>query len=161
SSPPREDRRHGAARDRVDDRRARRGDARRRRGAAVRVRGQAARRDPRAPPRARRGDRAGRVKVSLRPVVAEDLEAFYEQQADPESVRLAAVPARDRAAHFPHWEKALADESSLVRTIDVDGENAGHIVSFLRDGVGEREVGYWLARSHWGRGVATEALTQF
>jgi RimJ/RimL family protein N-acetyltransferase len=101
------------------------------------------------------------VKVSLRPVAAEDLEAFYEQQADPESVRLAAVPARDRAAHFPHWEKALADENTLARTIDVDGENAGHIVSFLRDGVGEREVGYWLARSHWGRGVATEALTQF
>ncbi len=101
------------------------------------------------------------MKVSLRPVVADDLEAFYEQQADPESVRLAAVPARDREAHFPHWEKSLADESSLVRTIDVDGENVGHIVSFLRDGVGEREVGYWIARSHWGRGVATEALNQF
>jgi RimJ/RimL family protein N-acetyltransferase len=101
------------------------------------------------------------VKVSLRPVVAEDLEAFYEQQADPESVRLAAVPARDRAAHFPHWEKALADENTLARTIAVDGENAGHIVSFLRDGVGDREVGYWLGRSHWGRGVATQALTQF
>jgi RimJ/RimL family protein N-acetyltransferase len=101
------------------------------------------------------------VNVSLRPVVAADLKAFYEQQADPESVRLAAVAARDRAAHFPHWEKALADENTLVRTIDVDGENAGHIVSFLRDGVGDREVGYWLARSYWGRGVATEALTQF
>jgi RimJ/RimL family protein N-acetyltransferase len=101
------------------------------------------------------------VNVSLRRVVAEDLEAFYEQQADPESARLAAVPSRDREAHFPHWEKALADEHTVVRTIDVDGENAGHIVSFLRDGVGDVEVGYWLARSHWGRGVATEALTQF
>ena len=101
------------------------------------------------------------MKVSLRPVVAADVEAFYEQQADPESVQLAAVPARDRAAHFPHWEKALADENNLVRTIDVDGENAGHIVAFLRDGVGDVEVGYWLARSYWGRGVATEALKQF
>ena len=101
------------------------------------------------------------MKISLRPVVAADVEAFYEQQADPESVQLAAVPARDRAAHFPHWEKALADENNLVRTIDVDGENAGHIVGFLRDGVGDVEVGYWLARSYWGRGVATEALKQF
>jgi len=101
------------------------------------------------------------VKVSLRTVVAADVQAFYEQQADPESVQLAAVPARDRAAHFPHWEKALADENNLVRTIEVDGENAGHIVGFLRDGVGDVEVGYWLARSYWGRGVATEALKQF
>ena len=45
-------RRHGAGRDRVDDRAARGGDARRGRGAAVRVRGQAARRDPRAAARA-------------------------------------------------------------------------------------------------------------
>ena len=53
--PPREARRHGARRDRVDDRRARGGDARRRRGAAVRVRGAAARRDPGAAARAGRG----------------------------------------------------------------------------------------------------------
>ncbi len=52
-----EARRHGAARDRVDDRRARGGDADRGRGAALRVRGQAARRDPRPPARARRGRR--------------------------------------------------------------------------------------------------------
>ena len=101
------------------------------------------------------------MTVRLRPVVEADLEAFYEQQADPESVRLAAVPARSRDEHFPHWRKVLADENTLARTIGVDGANAGHIVSFLRDGVGEREVGYWLARSHWGRGIATEALAQF
>jgi RimJ/RimL family protein N-acetyltransferase len=26
---------------------------------------------------------------------------------------------------------------------------------------GEREVGYWLGREFWGRGIATEALSQF
>ena len=52
--PAREEGRHGAGRDRVDDRRARGGDARRGRGAALRVRGEAARRDPRAAARARR-----------------------------------------------------------------------------------------------------------
>ena len=56
--PAREAHRHGARRDRVDDRRARGGDARRRRGAALRVRGAAARRDPRAAARARRGGEA-------------------------------------------------------------------------------------------------------
>jgi RimJ/RimL family protein N-acetyltransferase len=101
------------------------------------------------------------VTVRLRPVVESDLEAFYEQQADPESVEMARVPARDREAHFPHWREALAQDSNLARTIDVDGVNAGHIVSFLRDGAGDVEVGYWIARSQWGRGVASEALAQF
>ena len=101
------------------------------------------------------------MTVRLRPVVDADLEAFYEQQADPESVEMARVPPRDRSDHFPHWRAALANESTFVRTIEVDGECAGHVVGFLRDGVGDVEVGYWIARAQWGRGVASEALAQF
>jgi RimJ/RimL family protein N-acetyltransferase len=101
------------------------------------------------------------VTVSLRPVAEPDLEAFYEQQADPASVAMAAVPAREREDHFRHWREVLADGSANVRTIVVDGEVAGHVVSFLRDGVGDREVGYWIASSMWGRGVASAALALF
>jgi RimJ/RimL family protein N-acetyltransferase len=101
------------------------------------------------------------VTVSLRPVTGADFDAFYEQHADPVSVEMAAFPAREREDHHAHWRKVLADETALVRTIEVDGENAGHIVSFLRDGVGAREIGYWLDRSVWGRGVATTALAAF
>jgi RimJ/RimL family protein N-acetyltransferase len=100
------------------------------------------------------------VTVTLRPVVESDLEAFYEQQADPESIRMAALAARDRDTHFPHWRRVLEDETTLVRTIEVDGAVAGHVVSFLRDGVGDPEVGYWIAREFWGRGVASSALEQ-
>jgi RimJ/RimL family protein N-acetyltransferase len=101
------------------------------------------------------------VTVSLRPVEHSDLEAFYEQQADPVAVGMAAVPPRSHADHMKHWREVLADDSANVRTIVVDGDVAGHVVSFLRDGVGDREVGYWIARSHWGRGVATAALSAF
>jgi RimJ/RimL family protein N-acetyltransferase len=101
------------------------------------------------------------VTVSLRPVELSDLEAFYEQQADPASVEMAAVPARARDDHMNHWRVVLADETVNVRTIEVDGEIAGHVVSFLRDGRGDREVGYWIERSLWGRGVASAALTAF
>jgi RimJ/RimL family protein N-acetyltransferase len=101
------------------------------------------------------------VTVSLRPVEESDLEAFYEQQADPESVAMAAVPAREREDHLGHWREVLADESVCVRAIMVDGEVAGHVVSFVRDEGGEREVGYWIARSHWGRGVASAAVAAF
>jgi RimJ/RimL family protein N-acetyltransferase len=101
------------------------------------------------------------VNVSLRAVEPSDLEAFYDQQADPASVTMAAVPARARDDHFRHWEEVLADPTVNVRTIVADGEVAGHVVSFLRDGVGEREVGYWIASSLWGRGVASAALAAF
>ncbi len=100
------------------------------------------------------------MNVTLRPVVESDLEAFYEQQADPESVRMAALPARDREAHFPHWRRVLEEPTTLVRTIELDGAVAGHVVSFLRDGVGDPEVGYWIAREFWGRGVASSAVEQ-
>ena len=101
------------------------------------------------------------MTVRLREVRESDLEAHYEQQADPESIAMAAVPARNREDCFAHWHEVLADDTGLVRTIDVDGVVAGHICSFLRDGHEPREVGYWIARSHWGRGVATAALAQF
>jgi RimJ/RimL family protein N-acetyltransferase len=97
----------------------------------------------------------------LREVREADLEAHYEQQADAESAAMAATPVRDREAFFAHWRKVLADESTLVRTIDVDGVVAGHIVSFVREGQEEREIGYRIARSHWRRGVATAALAEF
>ena len=83
--------RHGAARDRVDDRRARGGDAGRRRGAALRVRGQAARRDPRAPARARRG-RRGLSSVRGRP----RRPAPREPPAGSEALRIPAAHRRDR-----------------------------------------------------------------
>lgn len=101
------------------------------------------------------------MTAELRPVADADLEAFYEHQADPEAVRMAALAPRERESHLAHWRTVLADATVLARTIAVDGAVAGHVVSFVRDGVGDREVGYWVAREHWGRGVATAALAAF
>jgi RimJ/RimL family protein N-acetyltransferase len=47
----------------------------------------------------------------------------------------------------------------LIRTIIADGEVAGNVLSFRRDG--RREVGYWLGRDYWGKGIATHALSAF
>ena len=47
--------------------------------------------------------------------------------------------------------------------IEVDGEAAGGIGLMLHTDV-ERlgaELGYWLARPHWGRGIMTEAVRAF
>ena len=101
--------------------------------------------------------------ITLRQVAPDDLPAFYAQQLDPDANYSAAFIRRDpgdRAAFDAHWAKLLADETILLRTIALpDGQIAGYLVSFMMDD--EREVGYWLGREFWGRGIATEALRQF
>jgi RimJ/RimL family protein N-acetyltransferase len=98
-------------------------------------------------------------RVELRRVVEDDLAVFYEHQADPVANALAMVPAREREAFLAHWTSILADPSTLIRTVLVDGRPAGNVMSFER--FGHREVGYWIGREHWGRGVATSALASF
>jgi RimJ/RimL family protein N-acetyltransferase len=41
----------------------------------------------------------------------------------------------------------------------LDGEVAGNVVAF--DYEGRREVGYWIGRTFWSKGVATGALRAF
>lgn len=97
--------------------------------------------------------------VTLRPVEQSDLEIFYEHQADAGSIAMAGVPGRDPDAHRAHWQQLLADETVHVRTVVARGNVAGSVLSFMRDEV--REVGYWLGREAWGRGVASRALQLF
>jgi RimJ/RimL family protein N-acetyltransferase len=97
--------------------------------------------------------------VVLRDVTEGDLAIFFEHQRDPVANRMADFPPRDRDAFRAHWTKILADESVTKKTILFDGRVAGNVVSFEQDG--EREVGYWIGREYWGRGVATKALSVF
>ena len=98
--------------------------------------------------------------VPLREVRSEDIPVFHEYQADPEASALAGVPSRDRDAYEAHWAKLRADPDVLLRTIVTeDGAVAGQLLSFPRDGI--REIGYWLGRPYWGRGIATAALAEF
>jgi RimJ/RimL family protein N-acetyltransferase len=95
--------------------------------------------------------------VVLRTVVASDLPGLFEHQFDPEANQMAAFPARDRETFMAHWERLLADPSNIVRAIDCDGRLAGNIG--IWGAPEERLVGYWIAREHWGKGIATAALT--
>lgn len=89
----------------------------------------------------------------------DDFETFFDQQADPDAAAMAAFPSRDRASFFTHWRKIVTDESVVTRTIDANGEVAGNIVSWTQDG--HREIGYWIGKAFWGKGIATDALRQF
>jgi RimJ/RimL family protein N-acetyltransferase len=98
------------------------------------------------------------INVTLREIRAEDLPTLFENQRDKEAVERAVVPARNREEFDAHWKKTLADPANLVRAIDAGGALAGFIGSWT--GGGERQVGYWLGRSFWGQGIATQALRQ-
>ena len=98
--------------------------------------------------------------ISLRPVSPEDLPIFYEQQLDPLACQMADFKSRAEEAFMAHWAKIMQDESGLLRTVlDEDGRVVGNMVSFLMEG--QREVGYWIGREYWGRGIATRALAAF
>ncbi|HMG05815.1 MAG TPA: GNAT family N-acetyltransferase [Chthoniobacterales bacterium] len=116
-----------------------------------------------------------KTKIQLRNVEVDDLPLFFGHQRDPIAVAMVAFSSRDRAAFDQHWAKLLADDSCLKKTIvvvsAVSAENdavsavsagnqvAGNIGSWTAEG--KREVGYWIDRAFWGRGVATEALSAF
>jgi RimJ/RimL family protein N-acetyltransferase len=99
----------------------------------------------------------------LRPLVLADAQALASHAND----RDVWLNLRDR---FPHpyslrdaEEYIAAVAARPVQTsfgIVVDGEAAGSVSLMLGHDV-ERtsaEIGYWLGRAFWGRGIATEAV---
>jgi len=97
--------------------------------------------------------------ILLRDVIESDLPILYEQQLDPEATAMAAFPARDREPFMAHSARIMADPSVIYKTILFDGRVAGSIVSW--EMAGEREVGYWLGKEFWGKGIATQALADY
>ncbi|MER7211499.1 GNAT family N-acetyltransferase [Streptosporangium sp. NPDC000239] len=98
--------------------------------------------------------------VRLRAVVESDLELFLEHEHDPETVRRSMFTPREREVFMRHWRtRVLGDPTVLVRTVTVDGEPAGNVVSWWAED--RRFIGYVLGRPFWGRGVGTEALSLF
>ena len=95
-------------------------------------------------------------EVQLRNVEDRDLEVFFDHQADPQAVEMAAFPARDKEQFAAHWAKVRADDANVLRTIVADGLVAGNIGSWQQDG--QQFLGYWVGREFWGRGVGTQAL---
>ena len=75
---------------------------------------------------------------------------------------MAAFTARDpadRDAFMAHWTRILGDETLTKQTILFNRDVAGNIVSFEQ--FGKPEVGYFIGKSYWGKGIATRALSQF
>ena len=89
----------------------------------------------------------------IRDATEADIPVFFEHQRDPEALDMAKMPARDEEAFTAHWQKILADDASMQKTILFEGEVAGNLLIFDRGG--KRLVGYWIGREFWGQGLAT------
>ena len=105
-------------------------------------------------------DQTGDVAdVALRDVTEADLPVLFAHQRDPDATRMAAFAARDRAAFDAHWRRILGDPGVTARAIVADGVLAGNIGAWGEPG--ERLVGYWIGKEHWGKGIASRALAAF
>ncbi len=102
------------------------------------------------------------AEIALRELEDADLDALFDQMRDPESVHMAAFTARDpndRAAFDAHIARIRSAPDTTVLAITRDGHFVGTIGSFTIEG--DREITYWIDRSAWGQGIATQALTLF
>ena len=97
--------------------------------------------------------------VRLRPVTRDDFPALYEHQIDPAACEMAAVRPRTPEDFETRWSENIADPTITARVIEADGKLVGSISCFEIEG--EKQVGYWIDRAHWGRGIATRALGLF
>jgi RimJ/RimL family protein N-acetyltransferase len=98
--------------------------------------------------------------VRLRDVAEDDLPIFFDHQRDPVANAMAAFAARDRASFMEHWmTKVIGDDTVTKKTILFEGRVVGNIVSWEMSG--QTLVGYWIGGDHWGRGIASRALSLF
>ena len=94
---------------------------------------------------------------SLRPTTLADLPSLFELHLDPDSNKMAGTKPHTEERFRAIWDKILSDPHHEARVILDNGEIVGTINCFKKDN--QDEVGYWIDRRHWGRGLATQALT--
>ncbi|RIW34006.1 N-acetyltransferase [Bacillus salacetis] len=105
-------------------------------------------------------------RLTFRPYTEEDFDFLMALLADPEVVKfIGSGKVRDEQGgrDFLSWiyntYKAGRNMGLQVLVRKEDSVPIGHagLVPQKIDGENELEIGYWIARRHWGEGYATEA----
>jgi ribosomal-protein-alanine N-acetyltransferase len=99
----------------------------------------------------------------LRRIHADDAAAYDAYRADPEVTRYTSINAANEPATlaFPALDNGFKDKRSIRWAIahKATNEMAGDCGFFeINQPHARAEVGYVIARAHWGRGVGTAAL---
>jgi RimJ/RimL family protein N-acetyltransferase len=98
-------------------------------------------------------------RLLLRRAVAEDLEALHEIMADAETMRFWSTPPHADLETTRLWLDSMIAapvETSDDFIIELDGGAVGKLGAWRMP-----EIGFLLARRHWGQGYAAEALAAF
>lgn len=100
-------------------------------------------------------------RLLLRPAWAEDADALFRAIGDERIVRnLATAPWPYLPEHAAQWAAACRPTHRPASLIFLCTGAAPELIGGI--GIhdtpdGAVELGYWIARNHWGRGYATEA----
>lgn len=104
------------------------------------------------------------LPARLRPWRLTDAEALARHANDADIARYLRdiFPHPYGIADAQHYLSLVTDPASAELTLafEVEGEAAGSISLLFQSDVSRRsaEVGYWLTRRFWGRGLATAAV---
>jgi ribosomal-protein-alanine N-acetyltransferase len=102
-------------------------------------------------------------RLLLREFVEEDIDDLLEVPGDPDAMRYYPHPfSREEVAGWIDWGRRSYAENGFglwALVLKESTEVIGDCGLIVQDVEGERlvEVGYHLKRSHWHRGLATEA----
>jgi len=96
------------------------------------------------------------IDIHLRATTPADVPKLFELQADPASNELAGTKPRDLQTFNARWIEVFRDARITPRVIIADGVFVGSINIFPQEETDS--IGYWIAREHWGRGIATRAI---
>ncbi|WLD57220.1 GNAT family N-acetyltransferase [Salinispirillum sp. LH 10-3-1] len=100
--------------------------------------------------------------INLREYRDSDIPLFVEYLSNPRVTRYltSSIPESYSEADARWWVNE-GSKDSIVKAIEYDGVFVGTIGvkpgSFERAHCGE--IGYWLGEAHWGKGIATQAIS--
>ena len=113
-------------------------------------------------------------EVSLRRPTRDDVPTIFEMVSDPQGNLMARTKPRPRDVFMARWEVVLVDPAINSQVIEIvtpgpgggtgglaTREFVGTISVFQSPGETRNEMGYWIARPHWGKGIASRALELF
>ena len=105
--------------------------------------------------------RSPHPEITLRRTARSDIEFLHSLELDGESNLRAGTKPRDWETFRARWEQILADPDGAItgvtpRVICAGGTVVGAVNISPDQGVDS--IGYWIARDHWGRGIATTAV---
>ncbi len=103
------------------------------------------------------------MNISLRPLTSLDVSAFMTWGSDPVVTQPLFWDPYPNEAAAKVFLQSIVEPHEYFMAICLDGEVVGAVT--LDRGKGPRgshraELGYVLARSQWGKGIATEAVRQ-